>query len=738
MTGHTFPSQNPSDSSRHSSRRQITAYLLAIFLLVISPRIVSAQPLTIDFDSQIVPLLTKVGCNAGACHGAASGRGRFKLSLFGSRPEEDYKAIVFADSGRRVNLAEPQSSLLIAKPTESIGHEGGTLFGFESLEAKLLEHWIAQGAERTATRHLADFKLVNSEFIVKSLPARIEVHAIASWKEHPEEDVTYWSRFEIGEGSGIKRLSTHELEVTTAGIHSIQLRFLDRIATLRIVVPFKSTSEIVSVGETETVGATNWLDAEVQKQLELLQLRPGKRADRTTLRRRVHLILTGQLPSAESAEVANSLLSEEEYEKLVDSLLASPEFEEYWTWQLAKWFRVPTVGNEPAVSEEGFRYLRQVIAEDRSLRDVSSEIISSSGDSHALGALAFYRAGGDARAYAERFSEVFMGVRMRCANCHDHPLDRWNQDDYHGLAAIMAKVTRTRQVRDAKSGETIHPATNLAATPKLPGVSLAEAESIGRRELADWLAIPTNPYFAKNVVNRIWKGVFGLGLTEPVDDLRATNLPLYPALLSVAEAKLVANDFRLRPFLRELLVSETFQRESTRDPEKSQLSPYYAYYPTHQLSPEVLIEAIAKVTETEISLPGFEGSKRIVTKPDLLATRNALEFLADSNSEGSCTRCAPETELSLRTALHLLNGDLINKRLQNPASFLQRENWEAVQDSEITQRIFQKILNRSPSLAEREFWISEFKQAREQMQLTSVVVDAAWTLITSDEFLSVH
>jgi hypothetical protein len=424
--------------------------------------LVPALASAFDFDTEIIPILTRSGCNAGACHGAAAGRGEFHLSLFGSDPATDYESIVRELEGRRVNLIRPRESLLIAKSTGQLEHGGDIVLEPESAGARKLLQWIESGAKRDGRRRLAHFDVEPSRSFVEQAPAKVVLRAEARFDDGSMEDVTEWTVFTAADPAAIEiDRGRNSANVLRGGQHVMYARFLDRVVPLEITVPL-AESPVDLADEPRA----NFIDDEILARLDRLRIRPAGPANDAQFLRRAFLTLTGRLPAREEVEGYLDDPSTDKCVQLVDRLLESEAFTEYRTFRFAELLRIRALPNDRDAARVYLAWLREQIRARAPLDQVARELITATGDSHVVAPANFTRMATDARSQAELVSQVFLGARLQCANCHNHPLDRWTQDDYHGLAAIFARVERGRDVRLAARGAVTNPRTGEPATPK--------------------------------------------------------------------------------------------------------------------------------------------------------------------------------------------------------------------------------------------------------------------------------
>lgn len=692
------------------------------------------------FETGVLPLFTKAGCNSGACHGAAAGRGGLKLSLFAGNPTGDYDAIVRELEGRRINRAKPSDSLFIAKPTGMMDHEGGVRFDFDGPEAKLLAAWIAAGAPRATSGLLGSLSLTPREILATTVPFQMQVTVSAHSDDGTSRDVTANSVFTAEDETAITISSTGKVTVLRPGRHTVIVRYLSQVLPLTITARTAETRV-----DFNSTARNNWIDDEILSALADLGVMPSPQAGEAALLRRLSLSLTGRLPS--QSEVKNYLAdnASDKYERLVDRLLSTEAFVDFWTWRLARQLRVRTGPNDERGTQAFHRWIREQIRIGRPLDEMAKEMLVASGDSWEFGPANFHRSAPEARAEAEYLSEVLLGIRLRCANCHNHPLDRWTQDDYHGLAAIFARLDRGRIVRLTGSGEVIHPATGEFAQPRIPGERFLETapntNADHRGELADWIVGKKSGLFAKAQVNRFWKAMFGRGLVEPADDLRATNPATHPRLLEKLTHEFEASGYDLRHLLRLIAMSAAYQRGgvAASGGDESSGEQFYAGYPRHALEAEVLLDAIGDVTGLPESFANQRPGTRAIELVDLARPATALSVLGACSRQESCETApmARDPLGQLTTQLHWLNGKLLNERLENEGGILAVLEKEDVPVDGIVEQIYLRANSRLPSQRERDFWAKELRENSSEAAPRKLQ-DFLWAILSSPEFTSNH
>lgn len=692
----------------------------------------------VDFVNDVMPIFTKHGCNSGACHGAAAGRGGLHLSLYGGDPVADYEAIVLQLEGRRINLALPEQSLILLKPTETIAHGGGYLLEDDDPGLALLTQWIAQGGRYSHRRTLLRVEVTPHRQVAGALGERIDVRARAIYEDGPSRDVTGWTVWTPEDTTAVTVELQNEaaaLRVHRRGRHVVVARYLDQVVPLEVLLPWGSSrGELLAASE-------EFIDQEIAGMLDALGIPASPLTDERTLRRRLTLHLCGRLPDSLPEELRDEGLSRE---ALVDRLLASDAFVDYWTYRLAKLLRVRPQQGDTLGAEAYQAWIAQQVRNGVAYDEVARSLVLAEGDSHLFGPANFYRTTGGPREQAEFFSEVFMASRLRCANCHNHPLDRWTQDDYHGLAAIFARVERGQVIGLRPRGEVIHPRTLEPAPARIPGATrLAEDVADGRQALATWLTSAENPYFAKAIVNRLWKHLMGRGLVEPVDDFRATNPATHPALLDQLAEDFATHGYDIRHTLRRIALSQAYARSAVVLPENQDDDRFYSRRLVTPLEPEVLADAISDVLGVAERYGEEALGVRAVTLVNPLTPSPSLDILGRCDREDGCETAEGQVG-GLSQKLHLFNGPLLNARLRAPHSRLQRALTEQRPALEIVEEFYSVALGREPSFEEREFWQAELDSAsaagNEQHadELAGILEDFVWALLTSREFVTNH
>jgi hypothetical protein len=572
---------------------------------------------------------------------------------------------------------------------------------------------------------------------IEQVPATVAVQAIAEFDDGGRRDVTGLTVFSsvdpdaivFDADSGIATLKRR-------GQHAVIARFMDQLATLQWTVPIGDAVPDVRHTNSDVRFNRGVVDKLITDRLVAMRLVAGPPATDGEFVRRVTLDLTGRLPTPEEVDAFyedGGAIARVQY---VDKLLASDAFVEHWTLHFSKWLHLHSLPNEPQAVQAFHAWVRDQIARNARLDSMVRELLLTTGDSHQLGPANFARMANDARAHAELFGEAFMGIRIGCANCHSHPLDRWTQDDYHGLAAVFAKLERGRFVRWTERGSVTNLRNNEPARPRIPGDRFIEEDEDPIVALADWITHPGNRYLARSMVNRFWRELMGHGLVDPVGDMRDTNPATHPALLEHLTDAFVESGFDFRHLLRAVTTSDAYATRSSREGDDASGSRFYAFRVPRMLSPEILADAVADVTRIANRYPGMPIGTRAVSIVDPLQDAPVLRAIGRCSRSSSCEQ-EPFDASRIATQLHLLNGDLVNAKLIDPESRLQRMIAAGHSDDEIVSEFYLRALSRRPSELERTSWRDTLAtpDAEERKRRLE---DFVWSLLNSDAFRMNH
>lgn len=691
---------------------------------------------SVDFKNDLIPMFTKLGCNAGKCHGSAIGRGDFKLSLYGGSPKSDYEEIVRKMGGRRVNLTAPESSLIFMKPAEFVEHSGGTIIDDDDNNARLLLKWIEQGAKYVENKKLKHVEVTPTRFVATKVGEQTPLKVVAHYDDGSTRDVTSLTQFVADDTSAvIVNSSEATAKVARPGRHIVIARYSTEVIPIEMVVPVAD-----SVVDLSSKPRNNYVDKEIFNSLSELRLPVSPPVDDPTFLRRITLDLTGQLPEYKSETHSGRL----NREAVVDALLASEEFVDYYTLKLAKLLRVQSkidknkVTTTPEAARAFHDWLAKQLRVGTGYNEMARKIITATGDSSQYGPATFFTLVEDPRLQTEFVTEVFMGSRMKCANCHNHPLDKWTQDDFHGLTAMFSKLTRSQVIRLNPIGKNIHPNTGEAALMKIPGGDfLPKDTNDGREAFADWLTARENPYFAKAIVNRLWKSLMGRGLVEPVDDFRSTNPATHPALLNQLADDFIENGYDIRHALKVIAMSSAYARSSIPVEGNQTDNRFYSHMVHKPLEPEVLADAISDVLGVVAQYGDEAPGTRAVELRDGAIRSDALDILGRCNRTNSCEG-APSPTGPLAQKLHLFNGELLNSRIGAEGARLDKLIKSDSTPLEIAREFYQVALNRQPNKQEIKFLSQLFDDIKTSAHQRECLEDFVWSIVTCKEFVTNH
>jgi hypothetical protein len=717
------------------------------------------EPSPVSFRNHVQSVLSKAGCNSGACHGAAAGKNGFKLSLRGYDADADWFTITRQARGRRIVPDDPARSMLVTKPTAAIPHKGGVRFDVGSPEYHTLVRWIAEGSQapQPDDPRLERLEMLPGKLLLKpGMKHRILVRA--HFSDGHVEDVTRWVKFTSSDESVAQIDQKGRLTIMGEGEGFVSGWYLSQNAVATVTVPYQRPVAQELFADSPR---NNFIDELVVDQLKRLNLPPSPPANDEEFLRRVYIDTIGTLPTSEEARAFFADTSPEKRNRLIDALLERPEFVDYWTY---KWSDLLLVNSEKLNADAMwayYRWIRQQVAQNTPWDQFVRSIITAKGSTLENGASNFFVLHPDAADLAETTSQAFLGMSIGCAKCHNHPLEKWTNDQYFGMANLYSRVKvksgpgeGNAFVFTADRGELLQPNKGKAQPPTpLDAEPMSFEDVTDRREyLADWLVSPSNPYFARAITNRIWANFLNVGLVEAVDDLRLTNPASNEELLNAAARFLVENHYDLKALMRVILQSATYQRSSRALPENEVDRRYYARYYARRLMAEVLLDGISQVSGVPTQFYRESGDRRNRNIGGLgdpyPSTLRAIE-LPDANvlsyflkSFGRAPRhltceCERTDEPSMVQVLHLSNGDTINEKLAKKGNRIDQILAAGMPNEQIVEDAYLSTLSRYPTAGEKGKLLAALHEApTEERRL--VLEDLYWSLLSSKEFLLNH
>lgn len=700
------------------------------------------------FEVEVQPALTKAGCNQGACHGTPTGKDGFRLSLRGFDPELDYRTLSREVGSRRVNPFDPESSLVLLKGTGAVSHEGGRRFGRDDPTYRILRDWIAEGLRPEPEGLPAPTRLeVLPGDRVLDLPAESQqLAALLHFEDGTVRDVTRLARYESSDPSAVTIEPRGLVRKESTGEATILVNFGSLVATTRLV--FREPVEGLAWSEPPP---DNFIDEHLSAKLRLLRIPPSGPCDDATFLRRAYLDVIGLPPTPE--EVRRFLADDapDKRDLVIDDLLERPEYVDFWAmkWADRLGCNQRFTGHKGAYSYH--RWIRDQVAANVPFDEFARAIVTADGPNYENPPASFYRRIRDPEEAVETVSQVFLGLRLRCARCHNHVADRWTQDDYYGMAAFFSQVrykngpqyfatyNKEETVYLQPDREVRQPRTGRVMAPKplgAPAVEVGPGED--RREaLADWIASPDNPFFARAAVNRIWFHLMGRGIVDPVDDLRASNPPISEGLLDALAEDFASYGFDVKRTIRLICSSRAYRRSSEPNAFNAEDDRYFSRATVGLLPAEVLLDAISRATGVDERLGHLPPGTRAVEVPDGEFSHPFLRTFGRPLRSEAC-ECERERDSTLEQALQLVGGRTVHDKVAEPDNRIGRLMASGADDATLVEELFLATLCRFPSEEESALVTSRLAEANGEEHRRRVAEDLLWSLLNHPEFLFRH
>jgi hypothetical protein len=710
--------------------------------------------LPINFANQVVPIFTKLGCNSGGCHGKASGQNGFKISLLGFDPELDYSALVKESRGRRLFPASPENSLLLTKASGVVAHGGGKRMEVGSDEYRMIRRWIASGAPFGNEKDPVVTKIeVVPDHRILSRNNRQQFAVYAHYSDNSVEDITRRAQYEsndqeiaIVDGAGLVRT------LAMSGEASVMVRYQAHVAVFRATVPLGAKVPDYQF-KPQTVA-----DEHTSKKWKELGLVPSDLCTDEQFIRRLSLDLTGTLPTPAQVKTFVEDKSADKRDKLVDRLLDSSEYTFFFANKWADILRVKRRG-EPGRANGTFAFhdwIRKAMADDLPYDEFTRSILCAVGDEVNAPPTVWYKELINPEQFVDDTAQVFLGLRMACAQCHHHPYEKWSQDDYWGLAAFFGRVGRKNLpilgtdpnqqgnqrllVFSRSNGNVVNKRTNQTAIMKvLDGEALkVGSDQDPRQVLVDWMVDVKNPFFARAVANRYWAHFFGRGIVDPLDDMRVTNPPSNPELLDALAKDLTDNKYSLKHLIRTICKSRTYQLSSTPNEFNKQDKQNYARYYPRRMGAEVLFDAVAQVTDSPTPFGGLPNDKhapkRAIMLPDESFTSYFLDVFGRPQRISAC-ECERVSEANLAQALHLLNSDEVQNKLARAGGRADALAKDPRPDAEKVDELFMWAFARKPTSEQREVALEHISKHAASNNKKTAYENILWALLNTKEFV---
>ena len=703
------------------------------------------QPFRWSFRNHVQPVLVRLGCSTGACHGALAGKNGFKLSLRGYDDERDFRAITRHASGRRIVPSDPGWSLFLLKPTGAVPHKGGVRFSTDSLEYRVLAEWIASG---TPPPRKDDARIERIEVLpdlaVLEPGTEQQMIVLAHFSDGAVRDVTAWTKYTASDSTVAVVGEDGRVKVTGNGEGAITAWHLSKIAIATVAVPYANA---VSAEEYEKVPRRNFVDDLVLEKLRSLNLPPSPPAGDSEFLRRASLDTIGVLPTTEEVRAFLKDKASDKRDRLIERLLSRPEYVDYWT---TKWSDLMLVSSRRLRKSTMWAYstwIRNQVAANTPWDEFARRVVTATGGTIENGAGSFFLLHDDPTEMAETISQAFLGMSIQCAKCHNHPMEKWTNDQYYAFANLFARVRTKSGGRDgdfvifsAPTGDIDQPRTGRPRPPEpLDGTPISLTEPGDRRvALAGWLVDPKNPYFSRSIVNRVWANFMGVGLVEAVDDMRKTNPPTNGKLLDAMAAYLADREFDLKALMRLILRSQTYQRSSRPLPGNATETRFYSRYYPRRLMAEVALDGLSQVTGVPSKFKGYPAGWRAMQLPDSNVDSYFLKSFGRPERIITC-ECERTSQPSMGQALHMANGDTLNDKLRTKGNLIDRLLGAKASDAKIVEELYLAGLSRLPRESERKRILAVLAEGTAGgVKRRELLEDLFWSVLSSRKFMFNH
>lgn len=722
--------------------RLVPAALLA---LGCSQPATAAEPVSLTRD--VIPILTKAGCNSGTCHGTPTGKNGFRLSLRGYDIALDIHTLTREMGGRRIDRIAPDRSLILQKGAALAPHDGGRRLDPDSDLYRLLRDWIAQGAldDRDRSPRPTSIAVTPSQTILDAPAAAVTLQVVAAFPDGSKRDVTRLTRFTVNDELAARVGAEGTVARSRPGEVVVTAEYMGLMTPA--VILFRDPNPDFRWPDPPV---KNYVDEHVFAKLKVLRIEPAPLCTDEEFVRRAHLDAIGRLPAP--GEVLAFLADQDATKraKLIDALLDRSEFADWWAlkWSDRLGVNQRFVGKIGAVKYH--QWVRGAMAANVPEDAFSRTILTAAGSNYSNPPAGFYRRLRSPELRAEEVAQLFMGARMQCAKCHNHPGENWTQDDYYGVAAFFARVQyrdgpffvgiydKEETVLAKRDGTLLHPRTGFIVKPKFPGGAVVDVPPVGdvRAAFADWLTAPNNPYFARAAANRIWFHLLGRGVVEPVDDLRSTNPPSVPALLDALATDLVRSGFDRKHLIRTVMNSRVYQLSGRKNATNDDDVKYFSRHVPRRIGAEALLDAVCDATGVPESFKGFPAGTRAVQLPDGEFPYPFLRVFGRPPRASAC-ECERETDTTLHMALMLQGGNFLQDKLAAPTGRVATLAASKVTDREAVEELFLLTLSRRPTAAEAEKVLA-FLARGEQKTRRQQFEDVLHALLNHPEFLFQH
>lgn len=697
-------------------------------------------PIPVAFHTEVLAALTKSGCNMGACHGSPSGKGGFRLSLRGYDPPLDLVTLRGEYFNRRSNVLNPDDSLLLQKPLMEVAHGGGRRLGYNDPCHVVLREWIAEGMKVQAADapQLVQIEVFPKPRVLRDGADQQQLHVNGHFSDGTIRDITALTAFDTSDESIARISPTGVVTREGRGEATILARYLEKMSTTQITFLTERPDFQWPAPPEDTR-----IDQLVFGKLRQLQIQPSDLCSDSDFLRRATLDLTGRLPTLEETQAFHADTSPGKRAAVVDRLLLSDDHARFWSLKWSDLLRV----NSKRLTRSGVhkfrRWLFEIVKNDIPLNKFTQELLTATGSTQQHPAAAYWKASRDEIDATETTAQLFLGIRIQCAKCHNHPFEKWTQDDYYGTAAAFNRVGRKEtglpddeMIFVKAGGEVTQPRTGRTMKVRLllSGDVDVPADQDRRVVFADWLTSNSNPFFARSLANRIWGHVVGKGIVDPVDDFRDSNPPSNPELLDYLASELVSSGFSSRHLIRTIMNSRVYQLSSQRNKYNADDETYFSHASTRMLTAEQLLDAICAVTGQPEEFPGMPAGTKAIDLVDPPEGHKFLQVFGQPQRELPC-ECERSTDSNLSQALQLINGPTVHNKLRADAGNIHSWIKDGRTDAEIVNLLYSLALSRPATAQEVEIAAAHVKASEDRVR---ALEDVAWAVINSKEFLFQH
>ena len=710
----------------------------------------SGQVQRVNFPNEITPLFTKYGCNGGGCHGKSGGQNGFRLSLLGFEPQEDYEYIVKEGRGRRIFPAAPGRSLLLTKATNETPHGGGTKIAKGSLDYNLIHSWIAQGMPYGEKDDpvLEEVAVFPSQRVM-DMNGEQQLVVTAKYSDGSLKDVTRSSIFEVNdEEVGEVDLNGYVKAFEQPGDLGVMIRFQSKVTVFRAIVPLGAPVD-------DLPPASNYVDKHIFTKLKAVGMPPSEICSDSTFIRRVSLDITGRLPTVKATKAFLADQDPAKRDKLIDQLLDSPEYADFFANKWSALLRNKRTKTSYQRGNFAFHgWIRDSLDQNKPYDQFVREVVAASGEVEQHPPVAWYREVKTVQNQLEDVSQLFLGTRIQCAQCHHHPFEKWSQEDYYKLSAFFSQVGREKtrfpdeemifhkrgvaKATNKKNNQPVQPAGLGADSPALT------VDDDPRHALVDWMSKDGNPFFSHTLVNRYWKHFFGRGLVDPEDDMRETNPSVNPELLEELASTFVANKFDMKQLIRDICRSKTYQFSSIPNDYNVKDKHNFARHYPQRLQAEVLLDSIDDLTQVRTGFSGLPPGTRATMLPDN-SYNNGSYFLSvfGRPDNASACECERSGDASLAQSLHLINSKDIQNKLSSGVGRAQKLAKDKDRtDAEKIEELYYVAFARSPKKEELKLALDYLAREVENEKGEKTPADKGksyedivWAIFNTKEFL---